>query len=93
MGPLVLNPRNLAKHQPRGGMMQLQNHGLAGFSGAVRDPHSLEEALTHRPQSSSFLGLPYRILYMNTITTLGPMGRVTSKGTLKRNHQTSGVRV
>ena len=31
---------------------------------------------THRPQSSSFLGLPYRILNMNPEkgTTLGPMG-------------------
>ena len=35
-----------------------------------------EAGLTQRPQSSSFLGLPYRILYMNPPkgTTMGPLG-------------------
>ena len=34
--------------------------------------------ITHRPQSSSFLGLPYRILKYEPPkgTTLGPMGKV-----------------
>ena len=37
---------------------------------------------THRPQSSSFLGLPYRILNMNPKkgTTLGPMGSSVVRG-------------
>ena len=39
---------------------------------------------THRPQSSSFLGLPYRILFMNPQegTTLGPMGMLHRKDRL-----------
>ena len=50
-------------------------------------------SITHRPQSSSFWGLPYRILTMNPQkgTTLGPMGNPMEPGRLLRQEPQCGL--